>query len=263
MKITGFLRVIIKFPLFALALTGYFMTSMIIVTMCGFNFTRARPYLTKVIALTGKVGLKIIGIKVMPKFTKRNPVENFLIVSNHLSYLDVLIISSYFPSCFITSKEMKETFFLGQLCLLGGCLFVDRKNRSNIHNEVKELTSALYRGLNVAIFPEAATTNGTSVLAFRRPLFQAALDAGAKVLPICLNYKSIDAQELSLQNRDLLFWYDEMPFLGHVLKLFAQKKIVVELTVFPSFYAQECSDKIELSQKCYELISAEYKKIVS
>lgn len=263
MKIAGFLRVIVKFPLFALALVGYFITSMIVAIMCGFNFTRARPYLTKVIALTGKVGLKIIGIKVVPKFTKVNPVENFLIVSNHLSYLDVLIISSYFPSCFITSKEMRETFFLGQLCLLGGCLFVDRKNRSNIHNEVKELTNALSSGLNVAIFPEAATSNGTSVLAFRRPLFQAALDAGAKVLPMCLNYKSIDGQELSLKNKDLFFWYDEMPFLGHALKLFAQKKMVVELTVFPSFYAQEYPDKIELSRKCYESINAEYKKILS
>lgn len=262
MGIIGNIRAVIKFVLFASALVIYFFTSILITLFSGFSFDLARPHLTKVIAMTSKVGLKIIGIKVVQKFHPVNPMENYLIVSNHLSYVDVMVISSFFPSCFITSREMKETFFLGHLCLLGGCLFVDRKNHKNLHKEVKELTQALKNGVNVTIFPEAASTDGSSVIRFRRPLFQAALDSQSRILPICLNYKTIDSSTVTLKNRDIIFWYGKMTFLDHAFRLFSHKKIIVELNVLPSISAMDFSDKKALADKCHELIDAEYNNII-
>lgn len=261
MNILALTRVTIKFPLFASLLSLYFFASTIVYILCGFSFERARGILTKIIALTCRVGLKIIGVKVLSNKRPESSLNNYLIVSNHLSYLDVLTISSLYPSCFVTSKEMKKTFFLGQLCLLGGCLFVDRKNKSNIHNEVRELTNSLNKRLNVAIFPEARSTDGSEVIHFKRPLFQAAMDSGAKVLPMCLNYKSINGVETNRLNRDLMFWYGDQPFLDHALKLFAQKKMVVELNVLDVIHPQEFPSKTELSHKCHEVISGIYKKI--
>lgn len=263
MNIQALIRVIIKFPLFAMLLSLYFLASTIVTILCGFSLERARGYLTKIIALTSRVGLIIIGVEVVSNKKPESSLNNYLIVSNHLSYLDVLTISSLYPSCFVTSKEMKKTFFLGQLCLLGGCLFVDRKNKSNIHNEVRELTNSLTKGLNVAIFPEAKSTDGSEVIHFKRPLFQAAMDSGAKVLPMCLNYKSINGVEVSRLNRDLVFWYGDQAFLDHALKLFSQKKMVIELSVLNVIRPQEFSGKTELSHKCHELISGNYKKINS
>lgn len=261
--IMGLIRIAIKFPLFAMALVLYFIVSFCLYLLCGMSFERARPYLTRVIALTSIVGLRIIGIKVVQNFKQVDTRENFLIVSNHLSYVDVLVISSLFPSCFVTSKEMKETLFLGQICLLGGCLFVDRKKRHNIHNEVRELTNALSSGLNVAIFPEATSTDGSAVLGFKRPLFQAAIDARAKVLPMCLNYLSIDGQKVTLQNRDTMFWYGDMTFFAHAVELFAEKNMIVELTVLDPFLAEETADKTLLAEKCHQLVSSHYHNIIS
>ncbi|MDD4975318.1 MAG: lysophospholipid acyltransferase family protein [Bacteriovorax sp.] len=263
MRIIRNIRAAIKFLLFAFALVVYFFASILITILSGFSFERARPHLTKVIAMTSWVGLKIIGIKVVQKFHRIDPLENYLIVSNHLSYLDIMVISRFFPSCFVTSKEMKDTFFLGHLCLLGGCIFVDRKNHKNLHREVKELTKALEDGLNIAIFPEAASTDGTSVIRFRRPLFQAAIDSHSKVLPICLNYRMIDSNPVTLKNRDIVFWYGDMSFLDHVLKLFSCKKIVVELNVLPSLMARDFADKNALADKCYELVNAQYDNIIA
>ncbi len=261
--IFGVIRSVIKFPLFAFALFIYFIISFIVYMFCGFDFVRARPHLTKIISLTSRVGLKIIGITVTENIHPVNPNENYLLVSNHLSYIDVLVISRFYPSCFVTSKEMKETFFLGHICMLGGCLFVDRKNRSNLHKEVQELTEALRSGLNVAIFPEATSTNGEGVIRFRRPLFQAAFDADSKVLPVCLNYRKIDNHPVTLKNRDTAFWYGDMTFFSHAVKLFSHKKMLVELTVLPAISAHDFADKVELSEKCYEIVSSHYTNIIA
>ena len=183
------IRLVIKMPLFALLLLVYAIAALFIFFLSGCSFNRARPKLTKIISLTGKYGLIIIGVKVNLKILNSDLNHNFLIVCNHLSYLDVLIISQFIPCSFVTSKEMKRTPFLGQLCSLGGCLFVDRQNRNNLSGEVQELTTALKNGLNVTIFPEATSTNGQCVIRFRRPLFQAAINSKSKVLPIVLNYQ--------------------------------------------------------------------------
>jgi 1-acyl-sn-glycerol-3-phosphate acyltransferase len=240
---------------------NYFIVAVIITFFSRFNMACARPRLTKLVSFTGRVGLKIIGINVVQNSRHVGHAKNFLIVSNHLGYLDILVISSFFPSCFVTSMEMKKTFFLGQICLLAGCLFVDRKNRRNIHKEVSELTKALQAGLSVVIFPEARSTDGSLVVAFKRPLFQAAIDAKSSVLPICLNYKSINKQEVTAQNRDVLFWYGNKLFITHVIKLFAHKNILVEMNIFPDFSASNYKDKLEISDKCHELLSSKYRKI--
>jgi 1-acyl-sn-glycerol-3-phosphate acyltransferase len=255
------LRLIIRTIAFATALLCYFIVSFSVYALCGFSFDRARPLLTRVISITSKVGLRIFNVKIRKTFAPIDPHENFLIVSNHLSYLDILIISSFFPACFVTSQEMKETPFLGQICLLGGCLFVERRKKTGIANEVKELAMALEDGLNVAIFPEATSTNGEAVIRFRRPLFQSAIDSRSKILPLCLNYRTLDGDKLTLKNRDKVFWYGDMSFLSHALSLFAHKKIVAELTVFPSLNSADFGDKNALADHCFQLIGQEYEII--
>lgn len=249
---------VIKLLLFAMVLVVYAISSILIVAAHGFSFEKARKRLIKIVSLTGRMGLIIMGVEVIRKGPIVDVTKNFLIVSNHLSYVDILIISCLFPSCFVTSKEMRSTFFLGQLCLLGGCIFVDRKKRRNIHNEVLELTKSLGKGMNVAIFPEAASTNGDCVLRFRRPFFQAAIDSKIDILPVCLNYKSIEGMPITLKNRDLVFWYGDMSFFIHAFKLFSRKNIMVELSILPIVSTQDYSDKNLLADKCHLLIAENY-----
>lgn len=180
--------------------------------------------------------------------------KNYLIVSNHLSYLDVLIISSIIPSCFVTSKEIKDSFFLGQIVTLAGCLFVDRRDKRNLKNEIGELRDALRHNLSVTIFPEATSTNGNEVIRFRRPLFESSIATGKPILPLTINYKKISSRPVNASNRDIVCWYGDMDFLPHFLKVLEQDSIDVEL-VFCPVIIPEMVNSLELAIKSHQKIS--------
>ena len=255
------LRFTLRFIIFLIALVGYCLVSFSVFIFSGFSLVKGRPFLIKIISLGSKIGLVIFGVKVRKDFTISGYHQNYLIVSNHLSYLDILVISSFFPTCFVTSQEMKETPFLGQLCMLGGCLFVERRKRSGITNEVKELALALASGLNVVIFPEARSTNGEAVIPFRRPLFQAAINSQTDILPMCINYRTLDGEKLTLKNRDKVFWYGDKSFFAHAFSLMTHKSVVAELTAMNPIDSKNFSDKNALADASYELVRNEYQVI--
>lgn len=173
------------------------------------------------------MGLWVLGVEVI---CRGQPTGGgSLYVGNHLSYLDVLIISAESPTVFVTSEEIRETPGLGFLCELGGCLFVERRSRARLTAEVGEITQALGCGVNVTVFPEATSTSGESVLRFRRPLFQSAVDSQRQVVPFCLNYESIDGARTNISTRDTVCWYGDMEFLAHLWALTAHRRIRVRL----------------------------------
>lgn len=198
--------------------------------------------------------LNLIGITIKSKGQTVNGSNSYLIVSNHLSYIDILITTSQFPSCFVTSMEIKETPVLGFMTQVGGCLYVERRSKANIQNEINEISEALKRGINVTIFPEATSTNGESVLRFRRPLYNAAIASKKFVKPICINYKKINNQVVSPQNRDLLFWYGGMSFVPHLWRLMGQSNIEVELEYLSELPTIEVNEAQALAEKSYDLV---------
>jgi len=182
-----------------------------------------------------RIGLKVLGVQV-----RLGGSENIfggpsskgrLIVGNHLSYMDILILASRFPLSFVTSYEIKETPVLGQLCELAGCLFVERRRRDNRSRELIEITDALMEGSDVVIFPEATSTNGEQVLQFRKPMFETAQRAETQVIPFCLNYRSLDKNPISFLTRDHIFWYGSMPFLPHLWSLAKYSQVDVKLEI--------------------------------
>lgn len=254
-------RAIPKFIVFAFVLFLYMIVSLCIYALCLFKINRARPFLTVLVSYVSRAALAIIGINVVQKNVTSQIPDHSMIVSNHLSYMDVFIISSKFPTCFVTSVEMKNTFFLGHLCMLGGCLFVDRKNRRKIHKEVKELTMALKHKLNVVVFPEATSTDGAHVYPFKPPMLQAAIDAHAEILPLCLNYRKLDGEIVSKKNHELVFWFGDKPFFEHALALFAKKRVEVELSVLNVVEAKNFATKSELAVHVHDLIQSHYQNI--
>lgn len=258
----GFFSLCLRFAAFFILAIFYFISALVILLFSAGSFTRARARLIHLVSFVCKCALFLFRVKVIKNFPPLKENENYLIIGNHLSYIDILTISSNFPTCFVTSMEMKETPFLGQLCLLGGCLFVERRSRKGIGGEVGEIAEALRSGLNVVIFPEATSTNGETVIRFRRPLFQAAFNADSKVLPVCLNYRSVNGEKVSLKNRDSVFWYGDMGFGAHALKFMTHKEVVVELSVLPVLDPKDFPGKNELSQHSFDLIHSRYEKII-
>lgn len=260
----GHIRAGIKAAAFGITLLSYFLLTLPVLFFFKLKPNFFRKLLNSLVSFYSKFLLKMMGFKV---FTKDEcsfeSYDGILFISNHLSYLDILILSSIQPSSYVTSLEMRKTPLLGQICLLAGCVFVNRKNKKNIHKEIFEITKSLTEGVNITIFPEATSTNGERVLRFKRPLFQAAIDANKAVIPITINYSFINGHVVSLENRDHLFWYDEMTFADHLWGVFKLRSAVITVNRGKFINVSEESDVIELSLLAHEKVNSKYAPIIS
>lgn len=255
------IRQVVKFVSILGLILLYLLLAAFVWITPGVNSWSKRKHCAWLLHKISRWGCWVFGFKI----TSRGECDNTnarsaLIVSNHLSYTDILLISAQTPTCFVTSLEIRRTPVLGQICLLAGCLFVDRKNRVNLQKEISDLTEGLRHELNVTIFPEATSTNGESVLRFRRPLFNSAIFANVPVWPLCINYRSIDEREIDLTTRDLVCWYGDMDFLPHLWKLCSAKNINIQLELRPKLLTHGMSDQ-EVSELAHKEVSSVFQRL--
>lgn len=189
--------------------------------------------------------------------------DNALLVANHMSYLDVLLLASVYSCSFVTSQEMRQTPVLGWLCELGGSVYVERRNKKQLGRELAEITEALGRGLNVCVFPEATSHNAEQLLRFRAPLFNAARYAHKKILPVAINYCEIDDQVFSTDNRDMVCWYGDMDFLPHMWQLCGRREIVAELQFLDPITAKIPEPAQVLAKRSQEIVGQYFKPLAS
>lgn len=232
-------------------------------------FLKKFPYQTKkilnrLVGVASKLILFILDVKVEIESSPQDiKFKNYFIVSNHLSYLDILILSSKVPTSYVTSLDIKKTPFLGKITELAGCLYVDRKNRRNIHAEIIDIEMALSFDLNVTVFPEATSTNGEQVLPFKRSLYQAAINSGRDVLPLSINYQLIGGEGINRLNRDTVCWYGDMDFLPHLWNLCLSNHITAELVFSaPINPLGEDVDTAKLRDLSYEKICSNFVSVL-
>jgi 1-acyl-sn-glycerol-3-phosphate acyltransferase len=113
-----------------------------------------------------------------------------LLVANHVSWLDVVALLALAPLRPVAKREVRGWPGIGVLASVTGAIFVDRSRPKTLPATVAEVAAALRAGRSVAVFPEGTTFCGASRGAFRPAMFQAAVDAGAPVLPMAIGYGS-------------------------------------------------------------------------
>lgn len=247
---------ILKFIATILTIILFFIGGLLI-SFLPVGFWKKQQLKTKWIQFCCKLGLFIMQVKLQIK--GELPHSSF-VVCNHMSYLDILVLTQLAPMSFVTSQEIKETPVLGWLCQVGGCLFVERRNKVNIQNEIQEITSALKNEQNVTVFPEATSTNAEEVLRFKRPLFNAAIFANKPVSVLCLNYLKINKENFNSHNRDFVCWYGDMSFVPHLWKLMSLKSIIAAVDVCEILSTQGQSAD-ELALLSHKTVSEHFKPV--
>lgn len=111
-----------------------------------------------------------------------------LVVSNHISWLDVLVIQSVLPGVFVAKTEVQRWPVIGKLSRASGTIYVDRLSPRSTRQMVERAALALQQGHCVAGFPEGTSSDGAEVSAFHANLFDAAIKAGVDVQPLALRY---------------------------------------------------------------------------
>lgn len=184
-----------------------------------------------------------------------------LFVANHVGFVDIFLLAATRPTLFITSIELKETPGIGILTEMGGCLYVERRSRSNIQNELMWIRNALEEGFNVVLFPEAKSTDGQKVYPFKRTLLTAVSGTTIPIQPAVINYRKANGEKMSAKYRDNLFWYDDIGFHKMTWKLLQLWSFEVEIEFLQPVYCATDEQRHEVSQKLHDMISAKYEGI--
>jgi 1-acyl-sn-glycerol-3-phosphate acyltransferase len=142
------------------------------------------------------------------------PPDRGLIVSNHLSHLEVLIFGAALPCYLVSKAEIAHWPFFGPLARAGGTLFVDRGSRASAEAVTREIAERLKGPVPVLFFPEGTSTDGSQLLRFHSRLFTPAVDAGIPVTAAAVRYVPEDGSP----ERDLC-WFGDEKFLPHIWKV--------------------------------------------
>lgn len=185
-----------------------------------------------------------------------------LIIGNHVSYLDILIILSLQPCLFVTSQEMRKTPGLGWMTEMGGSLYTNRRSYQSLPKEVERIAQLLRLGFAIVLFPEATSYDGAYLRPFRSSLLQAAINAQTPVQPVCIQYQHLNGEPVTINNRDQLFWYGGMQFFPHCKQLLNIQRVEVQVTMLPTVQVSNYSNRQELSKAIFDMINRQYQPIV-
>ena len=141
-----------------------------------------------------------------------------LLVANHLSYVDVIVLAAQFDCLFVAKSEIATWPLFGFLSRWMNTIFIDRQRKRDLLRVNALLTEALAAGQTVVIFPEGTTTGGAAVLPFKSGLLEPAVRTGRGVAYASLSYRT-DVTEAPAS--EAVCWWGEMEFVPHLLKLFA------------------------------------------
>jgi 1-acyl-sn-glycerol-3-phosphate acyltransferase len=145
--------------------------------------------------------LKVIGVhlNITASSTRIGPLKTQLLVANHVSWLDVLVIQALHPCVFVAKSEVRHWPLVGSIAKACGVVFVDRSSSSSARKMVDDVANALHHGYCVAGFPEGTSSEGYDVSLFHANLFEAAIYRDVNVLPIALRYTNAHTGELCLR----------------------------------------------------------------
>jgi len=143
-----------------------------------------------------------------------------LLVSNHLSYVDILVISSITPALFVAKREVKGWPVFGWFAQMGGTLFVDRERRTRVGQTTNEIQSALDQGALVVLFPEGTSSDGKTVLPFKSSLLEPATRQSNPLFAGSIQYELEDGDV----GEEVCYWKD-MTLVPHLINLLSKKTI--------------------------------------
>jgi len=161
-------------------------------------------------------------------------VRPLLIVSNHVSWLDIPVLGSRLPLCFVAKSEVGRWPGIGLLARLQRTIFVDRQARSATGKVTEQIAARLGAGDPVVLFAEGTSSDGNRVLPFRSALLGATRQslgegATASIQPLAIAYVGQGGLPLGRARRPMVAWYGDMDLAPHLFTILKRGAVDVEL----------------------------------
>ncbi len=204
---------------------------------------------------------RIIGFRVNV-IGERMAQHPLMIVSNHVSWADISVITSVAPVVFIAKSEVARWPIFGLLAKLQRSVFVDRNRRHKTGDVNAEIAQRLAEGDPVVLFGEGTSNDGNRVLPFRTALIGAARDALAEaehtgrvwIQPLSLAYTSLLGLPLGRKHRPLIAWYGDMDMLPHLTAILRTGALDVTLTWGTPVPYDETSNRKEIARELEQAV---------
>ena len=169
----------------------------------------------------GTFGVEVRTLGVFP--------ERGVLISNHLSYVDIVVFASMGPCVFVSKSEVAGWPVLGWMTTMAGTVYVERGRRGRAKVAGSGMRVAAESGLPVVLFPEGTTSNGEAILKFHSGLLGEAVGDGQPVTAAYLEYFLGDSS-LGTVRDDVAFW-GEQPMLPHIFRFLRLRGVRAEITI--------------------------------
>ena len=168
-----------------------------------------------------------VGVRVEGRFP-----EHGALISNHMGYLDIVVMAALHRCVFVSKAEMRAIPLLGWMTTMAGTVYVERGRGGSAARARSGLEASAEAGVPVVFFPEGTTSNGTSVMQFHSGILAQVLEAGEPVTAAYVRYRLTEENGpgVSIED-DLAYWGDEVKLFPHVFRLIGLRGIVVEIKI--------------------------------
>lgn len=153
------------------------------------------------------------------------PERTAILVSNHISWLDIIVIGQYLPAYFVAKSDISRWPIVGYLSKQAGTIFIRRGDKKHILATAEKMVWLLKQNSNIIAFPEGTTTQGDEVLNFHASLFQPALLTKSTIQPIAIQYHGSAKEHAPFVGDDA--------FIPHLIKMLMLDKIEVQISFLP------------------------------
>ena len=205
----------------------------------------------------------MLGLVQMKVISKGEPLrdEPVVFISNHASYIDVIVLGSLIEGCFVAKSEVAGWPFFGWLAKVGRTVFVERERRSTAGEQRDTLVDHLREGDNVIFFPEGTSNNGQHIERFKSTLLAAAEhpvvgDEPARVQPIAIAYTGIHGLPMGRRALPKFAWYGDMELLPHLYELMQVGPCEVQVIFLEPVSIKDFKSRKDLAAHCQSVISS-------
>ncbi|HEY9169015.1 MAG TPA: lysophospholipid acyltransferase family protein [Lutibacter sp.] len=168
----------------------------------------------------------------------KETAESGLIVSNHRSYFDAMIVLKNMLASPVGKKEVESWPLIGKVCKNTGVIFVNRENKLSRKKTLGDVRMVLENGFSIYIAPEGTTHIEPATIAFKPGGFFLAAELGIPVIPIAIDYKNMDDA-----------WIGDATFIPHFLKCFSKWRTEIKVSYLNPIVSDNAEDLMSIAKK--------------
>ena len=199
---------------------------------------------------------RLVGMRIEVKGTPPSPP--FVLVANHLSYFDVILLQSQLHATFVSKAAVKTWPVIGYMTRTAGTLFIDRTNRRDIFRINALIDEALSNGDGIVLFPEGTSSKGDKVYPFKASLLGLAARRRHAVTSATLRYQTPPGETPA---HLAVCWWGEMTFADHLLNVL-KLPYFEAILVFGNESIQE-TDRKALARKLTQQVQSYFSPVVT